>query len=86
MVILEGKNMLSEANFHAELKSKLELPDYYGENLDALWDCLTGWVDTPLEVRWNDFYLVKKSLGDYATKTLKLFQEAEGITVIISDK
>jgi ribonuclease inhibitor len=26
---------------HEVLKRDLELPDYYGGNTDALWDCLT---------------------------------------------
>lgn len=25
---------------HEVLRSSFELPEYYGENLDALWDCL----------------------------------------------
>lgn len=25
---------------HKDLKQQLNLPDYYGENLSALWDCL----------------------------------------------
>ena len=33
------------AQLHRELKIKFELPDYYGENWDALWDCLDGWYE-----------------------------------------
>jgi ribonuclease inhibitor len=25
-------------------------PDFYGENLAALWDCLTGFIETPVEI------------------------------------
>ena len=60
--------MLSEYDLHIEIKEKLELPIYYGENLDALWDCLTGWIDLPVGVEWKDFDLVEDSLGDYAKK------------------
>ena len=29
----------------------MELPDYFGDNPDALWDCLTGYIGTPCEIR-----------------------------------
>ena len=28
--------------FHEALKKGLDLPYFYGKNMDALWDCLTG--------------------------------------------
>ena len=36
---IDGAAMLSRESAHAELKRALELPEYYGANLDALWDC-----------------------------------------------
>lgn len=35
---LNGDKMLDKASTQAYLKRKLALSDYYGENLDALWD------------------------------------------------
>lgn len=35
---IDGAAMTSREAAHAELKRALELPDYYGANLDALWD------------------------------------------------
>ena len=35
---------------YLELKKKLELPDWCGENLDALWDALTGIMHTPADI------------------------------------
>ena len=40
---------------HKILKEKLELPDYYGENLDALWDCLTGGIELPVCIKWSNY-------------------------------
>ena len=31
--------------FHSIIKKELDLPQNYGENWDALWDCLTDMVD-----------------------------------------
>ncbi|MDO5814616.1 MAG: barstar family protein [Methanobrevibacter sp.] len=36
---LDGK--LIKKNGHVYLMEELNLPDYYGKNLDALYDCLT---------------------------------------------
>ncbi len=32
---------------HEAIRAGLDLPEYYGMNLDALWDVLTGEVETP---------------------------------------
>lgn len=42
MVELDGNQMVDM--YYAYLKTKLELPDYFGENLDALFDSLTEMV------------------------------------------
>lgn len=36
---------------HRLLAEALDLPEWYGANLDALWDMLEGWVELPLAVR-----------------------------------
>lgn len=76
-VILDGKKMDNREQLHAALKEALELPDYYGNNLDALWDCLTGWVEMPLTIRWVHFQESEKKLGEYSLLLLQLFQDAE---------
>ncbi len=37
-------------DLHSEIKEKLELPEWYGNNLDALWDMLTGFIETPVNI------------------------------------
>ncbi len=79
-VILEGSKFIDKEALHEILKSELKLPSYYGENLDALWDCLTTDVKLPLIIEWIDFKTSKFFLGDYAESTLDVFRGAEKST------
>jgi RNAse (barnase) inhibitor barstar len=42
---LDFSKMEKEEQFHQILKKELDLPHNYGENWDALWDCLTDMVN-----------------------------------------
>jgi len=46
-VVLEGTKMKDIASFHQELQLKLEIPDYFGKNWDALSEVLNdlSWLD-----------------------------------------
>jgi RNAse (barnase) inhibitor barstar len=46
-IILEGKHMQDIKDFHQELAEKLEIPDEYGKNWDALGEVLNdlSWLD-----------------------------------------
>lgn len=39
-IILESNQLLESKEAHEYLQEKLGLPEYYGGNLDALYDCL----------------------------------------------
>lgn len=51
-VILHGDRIKSESDFHREISSALDLVEYYGCNLDALWDCLNYNVERPVLIIW----------------------------------
>lgn len=74
MKILDGRNMLTRAQAHEELRRVLALPDYYGRNLDALWDLVSTMED---EVALINAEAMKQSLGLYGEKLLSLFIDAQ---------
>ena len=41
LYLLDGTMMGSRDEMHSHLYMQFALPDHYGRNLDALWDCLT---------------------------------------------
>ncbi|ETK30064.1 ribonuclease inhibitor-like protein [Paenibacillus larvae subsp. larvae DSM 25719] len=76
-IILDGKKIESPEHLHTTLQEALDLPGYYGHNLDALWDSLTGLIEMPLIIRWVHFQESEEKLGEYSRLLLELFRDAE---------
>lgn len=74
-VTLNGKDMISIKRAHKYIKHKLKLEDYYGENLDALWDLLST-HDQPLEIHFINREDLIEELGDYGEAIIAVFEDA----------
>ena len=81
MIVLDGRRMDDRAGLHAELKQKLSLPEYYGENLDALNDCLGERRERELIVIEHAGALLE-SCEDYALGLLRVFAD-NGVQVLL---
>ena len=71
MIILDATMLRERLPAHDYLKEALALPDYYGRNLDALYDCLTELGETEIQ-----FVNLDAAEGSYFSRVLDLFQEA----------
>lgn len=80
---LNGGQLTDRQALHAAIARQLCLPDYYGENLDALWDILSSWNE-PLQIVVEDSGRLIGGLGSYGEAVLQLFQEAEAENSVIS--
>lgn len=76
-VKLAGKSIRSLDEFYGEIAKKLRFPDYFGRNLDALWDVLTTDVKGPVELAWEDSEASKKSMGKDFQKVAALLKDVE---------
>ena len=47
---VDFKDVHQHEEIHKALKEGLNFPNYYGANLDALWDCLTDFIDNDVEI------------------------------------
>jgi len=77
LILLNGRKMEDRESAHRYLKSALRLPAYYGNNLDALADCLSEFGKDIYVILYNAGNL-KENLGEYGDKLLDVFREASG--------
>ena len=70
MIILDASRLSDRQAAHAYLREQLNLPNYYGNNLDALYDCLTDLsVPTTIHVEnWPE--------EDYMQRALAVLRDA----------
>lgn len=81
MIILDGNQMIGRRQIHDELRQKLSLPDYYGNNLDALNDCLGERTERELIVIQSAGAFLQRS-GEYGWTLLKLLND-NGLQVLL---
>ena len=78
---LNGKEIDNKISFHkkfGELISTKDFVNYYGNNLDALWDVMTCGAGLNCELHWKDSDVSKVNLGDdYFYKIIDTLREVE---------
>ncbi len=83
-IVLDGSLMPSREAAHDYLSAKLNFPDYYGRNLDALYDLLSTYPHHVMLVVYRRQEM-ENSLGDYGLNILKTLCDAAqanpGLTV-----
>jgi ribonuclease inhibitor len=51
-VYIDFSDIGDDEDFYEQLKEKLILPEFFGDNLDALYDSITGFVELPLHLEF----------------------------------
>ena len=75
-IMLDAQYLLEKETAHEYLKEKLALSDYYGKNLDALYDCLTELVDVEIYIDTSFVDGLEKENSTYYHKMMRVFQAA----------
>ncbi len=73
-VKIDFQHILSWKSLYLSLKQHLNLPKNFGNNLDALWDSLTGHIELPVKIQFlnlGPFHLKKFE------KLITVFEDAE---------
>lgn len=76
-VIIDFSKCKSYIDIHYLIKDKLGFPKWYGANLDALWDCLTGGFIEYCEVQLKGMDKLPKALQSEIIKIIDVFKEAD---------
>ena len=74
VVILDGTTAPTKEALHQYLAKELAFPDWYGGNLDALFDCLTS-VSEEVTLTLDETALAE-TLGPYAQRVEKVLTRA----------
>lgn len=65
-IIIDGDKIESKSEVHEIFVKELDFPDYYGNNLDALADCLDE-LNTPVTIKYINRERMKMKFGRFAT-------------------
>jgi ribonuclease inhibitor len=77
---IDGAKVLSEADFHRELVRALNFAKnapYYGRNLDALWDIMTGGLERPVHIVWRNSNISKAAMPEKFQQIVGMLKRVE---------
>ena len=79
-IILDFSKCKTLGEVHLMLKEKFGLPEYYGENLDGLWDCLKYYCKDRRHVLIKGAGAMPEELQGYMVKVMEVFDDVNEIT------
>ena len=76
-ITLNFSGIKSYLALHQYFKDVFNLPDYYGNNLDALWDCLYCYYDSSTTIELKNIDALPKELDIEVADMMKLVHDLE---------
>lgn len=84
-VVIDGSNIKDKASLHVLLKQQCKFPEYYGNNLDALYDVLTDRTE-PLEIILEHGEELKELLCGYGEAFIETLEDAAASSALFTFK
>ena len=73
--LIDCAEITDRRQLHELLAQKLEFPEWYGHNLDALYDCLTE-LGEHTKLILSGWKTLQEHLGEYAVKFVVVLHQA----------
>ncbi len=73
---IDGRNIKNSSDFHDRIMECPGTPDFYGRNLDALYDVLTGFIPRPFKLVWRRAAISRQNLGEAFEGFISVLQGA----------
>ena len=87
-ITLDFSGIKSYWELHEYFREVFRLPDYYGHNMDALWDCLYCCYDSSTTIILKNLSAISKELTPEIEIMLELFRDLareDGVIIAIED-
>ncbi len=76
-IILDFNGIMSLWTLHEYFKEVFNLPDYYGHNMDALWDCLDCSFEFPTTIVLKNIEKIPSEMNEATEIMLELFEDLQ---------
>ncbi|EAG1935433.1 barnase inhibitor [Listeria monocytogenes] len=73
-VTIDLKKVSTKEELQILLKRNLDFPDYYGRNWDAFWDTITGVVELPEKIIFENWLDLEESIPDEANSLKEMLE------------
>ena len=77
-LILDGHLIKDKESLFKTLKSQINSEEFYGNNLDALWDVLSSYQGE-IRITVRNVDKLRNNLGEYTDSLLQLFRDLKEI-------
>lgn len=72
---LDFSTVKNFSDIHKVIKEAFGFPDFYGENLDALWDCMRDYCEFDLHVVVSEIEHFPDDWKEYMSKIFDVFND-----------